>query len=47
MMDKIQQIEYDLAKLNKVKFIRPTAMQLRQRRYSLINRVQRQEDRRT
>jgi len=46
MTTDIEKIEAELFELNKIRFIRPTAMQLRQRRHSLVNRVQRQEDRR-
>ncbi len=45
MKDKVK-IEKELKRLNKVEFIRPTALQLHQRRGALLGRIQRQEDKR-
>ena len=45
MNDKLK-VEKELKRLNEVKFIRPTALQLHRGKYALVNRVQRQEDKR-
>ncbi|GAG96109.1 unnamed protein product, partial [marine sediment metagenome] len=45
-MATIQEMEAELLELNQVQFIKPTALELHQRKHALVSRVQRQEDRR-
>ncbi len=45
MNDKVK-IEKELKRLNKVEFVRPSALQLHQRRGALLGRIQRKEDKR-
>ena len=45
-MNEKQRMEEELFELNKVRFVRPTAQQLHQKRYALVSRVQRKEDKR-
>jgi len=45
-MNEKQQIEYDLAQLNKISFSKPTARQLHQSKNAMVNRVQRMENKR-
>ncbi|KKM07204.1 hypothetical protein LCGC14_1736240 [marine sediment metagenome] len=45
MKDKVK-IEKELKRLNKVEFIRPTALELHQARGAMLGRIQRKEDKR-